>query len=125
MVKQFHLQQTVEQADWLVGDKLFKPGIGIRGLYSLAKPGTAYNNSVLGHDPQPAHMRNYVKTDGDNGGVHINAGILNHAFYLTAMKLGGHSWERAGRVWYETMRPRRSSATLLASQTRTQCGHSV
>jgi Zn-dependent metalloprotease len=102
MVKQYHLKQTVAQADWLVGDRL----IAFKGkaLFSLAKPGTAYDNPLLGKDPQPAHMRNYVKTNADNGGVHINTGILNHAFYLAATKLGGYSWQHAGRVWYETMR---------------------
>jgi Zn-dependent metalloprotease len=40
---------------------------------------------------------------GDNGGVHINSGIPNHAFYLAAKALGGYSWERAGKVWYRTM----------------------
>jgi Zn-dependent metalloprotease len=50
------------------------------------------------------YMRKYVKTDADNGGVHINTGILNHAFYLAATKLGAYSWEHVGRVWYETMR---------------------
>jgi Zn-dependent metalloprotease len=35
--------------------------------------------------------------------VHINSGIPNHAFYLTAMALGGPSWEVAGRIWYRTM----------------------
>src|SRR5262249_41529935 len=104
MVKQFHLGQTVEKADWLIGDKLLGPKFNGQALYSLAKPGSAHDDSVLGKDRQPAHMRKYVKTEADNGGVHINMGIPNHAFYLTAIKLGGHSWERAGRIWYETMR---------------------
>jgi Zn-dependent metalloprotease len=67
-------------------------------------PGTAYDDPVLGKDPQPAHMSNYVRTFADNGGVHINSGIPNHAFYLTAMQMGGYAWEKAGRIWYETLR---------------------
>ena len=39
----------------------------------------------------------------DNGGVHINSGIPNHAFYLAATALGGYAWETAGRVWYVTL----------------------
>ena len=74
-----------------------------RALRSLAAPGTAYDDDVLGRDPQPAHMDGYVVTRDDNGGVHINSGIPNHAFYLTAMALGGHAWERAGRIWYRTL----------------------
>jgi Zn-dependent metalloprotease len=41
-------------------------------------------------------MKDYVDTDYDNGGVHINSGIPNHAFYLTAMEIGrvfiGEEW---------------------------------
>ena len=53
--------------------------------------------------------------DNDNGGVHINSGIPNHAFYLAATALGGYAWETAGRVWYVTLtdrlHPTRSSPT--------------
>jgi Zn-dependent metalloprotease len=58
---------------------------------------------VLGRDPQPAHMRDYVHTAADNGGVHINSGIPNKAFHLVATTLGGSAWERAGRIWYLTL----------------------
>ena len=68
-------------------------------------PGTAYDDPVLGKDPQPAHMRDYVETTDDNGGVHINSGIPNHAFYLAATALGGHAWEVAGRIWYDALHP--------------------
>jgi Zn-dependent metalloprotease len=97
------LKQTTERADWLIGDRLLRSSLKGKALFSLAKPGNAYDDPVLGRDRQPAHMRKYVKTDAD-GGVYVNTGILNHAFYLMAMTLGGHSWERAGRVWYDTMR---------------------
>jgi Zn-dependent metalloprotease len=72
-------------------------------LRSMKAPGTAYDDDVLGKDPQPATMAGYVKTDDDNGGVHINSGIPNHAFYLAAVAIGGHAWERAGLVWYKTV----------------------
>jgi Zn-dependent metalloprotease len=41
--------------------------------------------------------------DNDHGGVHINSGIPNRAFYLTAAALGGHAWERAGQIWYRAL----------------------
>jgi Zn-dependent metalloprotease len=69
----------------------------------MKAPGTAYDDDVLGRDPQPAHMRDYVATSEDNGGVHINSGIPNKAFDLVATALGGHAWERAGRIWYLTV----------------------
>ncbi|HVW33912.1 MAG TPA: M4 family metallopeptidase, partial [Acidimicrobiia bacterium] len=39
----------------------------------------------------------------DNGGVHINSGIPNRAFYLAATAIGGPAWESAGRIWYVTL----------------------
>ena len=72
-------------------------------LRSMKDPGTAYDDPVLGKDPQPRHMRDFVHTINDLGGVHINCSIPNHAFYLVATGLGGFAWERAGRIWYETV----------------------
>jgi hypothetical protein len=45
-------------------------------------------------------MRDYVATEDDNGGVHINSGIPNRAFCLAAIGLGGPAWVKAGKVWY-------------------------
>jgi Zn-dependent metalloprotease len=100
LVKQYALRQTVVEADWLEGSSILAPGIKGRALHSLAAPGTAYDDPLLGRDPQPAHMNGYVHTKDDNGGVHINSGIPGHAFYQTAIALGGYAWERAGRIWY-------------------------
>lgn len=108
LVKQHLLHQTADVADWLIGEGLFVPGAvdGV-ALRSLRAPGTAYGfpnpDPVLGSDPQPAHMRDYVRTFSDNRGVHINSGIPNHAFYLLATKLGGYAWEGAGLIWYRTL----------------------
>ena len=70
----------------------------------MKAPGTAYNDPVLGKDPQPAHMRDYQHVNYDNGGVHINSGIPNHAFYRVAKEIGGSAWEKAGRIWYVALR---------------------
>jgi Zn-dependent metalloprotease len=51
-------------------------------------------------------MKNYVNTTPDNGGVHINSGIPNRAFYLTAVDLGGYAWEKAGEIWYVALTER-------------------
>jgi Zn-dependent metalloprotease len=48
-------------------------------------------------------MDDYVDTADDNGGVHLNSGIPNRAFFLVADALGGHAWERAGRIWYDAL----------------------
>jgi Zn-dependent metalloprotease len=108
LVKQWAMQQTADQADWLIGSEIFTPGIEADALRSMKAPGHAYDNEMFGRDPQPDHMDRYVELpdtdEGDNGGVHINSGIPNHAFYLAAVAMGGHAWERAGRIWYESLR---------------------
>ena len=78
----------------------------------MKAPGTAFDDPVLGRDEQPATMAGYVHTTMDNGGVHTNSGIPNHAFYVAAMAFGGYAWEKAGRIWYETLRDRRLEADV-------------
>ncbi|MFF8030830.1 MULTISPECIES: M4 family metallopeptidase [unclassified Streptomyces] len=103
LIKQYSLGQTASEADWLIGAGLLAPRVTGKALRSMKEPGTAYDDDVLGKDPQPATMDDYVRTGRDNGGVHINSGIPNHAFYLAATTLGGHAWERAGQVWYDVL----------------------
>lgn len=107
LIKQFAKGQTAEQADWLVGAGLFAPGINGQALRSMRDPGSAFDDNLLGKDPQPKHMDQFVRTFEDNGGVHINSGIPNHAFYQVATRIGGHAWEKAGRIWYDALRDAR------------------
>ena len=103
LVKQYQRGQTADAADWIIGEGLFTANINGVGIRSMKAPGTAYNDPVLGKDPQPAHMRDYKTTFEDNGGVHINSGIVNHAFYVTALEIGGFAWEKAGQIWYKAL----------------------
>jgi Zn-dependent metalloprotease len=103
LVKQYKLEQTATQADWIIGEGLFTSNVNGVGIRSMKAPGTAYDDPVLGKDPQPANMKDYVNTSQDNGGVHINSGIVNHAFYLMAVEIGGNAWEKAGQIWYKTL----------------------
>jgi len=104
LIKQYQNKETAKQADWLIGEGLFTAKVQGTALRSMKAPGTAYDDPVLGKDPQPAHMDDYVRTNSDNGGVHINSGIPNRAFYLAATTLGGNAWDKAGPIWYETLR---------------------
>jgi Zn-dependent metalloprotease len=126
LVKQYHLGQTADQADWLIGQGMFTDAIHGAALRSMKAPGTAYDDPNLGKDPQPGDMSGYVDTDSDNGGVHINSGIPNRAFYLAATALGGHAWEKAGRVWYDTITSRKvptgADFVLFASMTYATAG---
>jgi Zn-dependent metalloprotease len=103
LVEQYAAEQTVAEASWLIGAGLFTSAVQGRALRSMKAPGTAYDDDVLGTDPQPATMAGYVTTADDNGGVHTNSGIPNHAFYLVAAALGGYAWEHAGWIWYDTL----------------------
>jgi Zn-dependent metalloprotease len=103
LVKQFNLKQSADKADWLIGAGLLAKGIHGVALRSMKAPGTAYDDPKLGKDPQPADMAHYLHTNQDNGGVHINSGIPNRAFYLVASSLGGNAWERPGQIWYDTI----------------------
>ena len=102
-LKQWLLAQGVDEADWLIGAGLFMPGVAARGLRDMANPGTAYDDPRLGKDPQGASMDEYVDTNDDNGGVHLNSGIPNRAFHLAATAIGGRSWEGAGAIWYAAL----------------------
>jgi Zn-dependent metalloprotease len=122
LVKQYALKQTAEKADWLIGADVVGPALR-PALRSMKAPGTANQ-----YDKQPASMDAYVDTAADNGGVHVNSGIPNHAFYVTATTLGGKAWERAGRIWYDALRDDRikptsgfkafARATVRQAQTR-------
>ncbi|MDN4862806.1 M4 family metallopeptidase [Priestia megaterium] len=99
-IKQYHLQQTAEDADWLIGADIMGPTLKGQALRSMKAPGTAYDNKLMGKDPQPDHMRNYFHGERDNNGVHINSGIPNKAFYLVAKEI---ETDKAALIWYHAM----------------------
>lgn len=106
MVKQWVKNQKVDESDWIIGEGLLTDKVKGVGIRSMKAPGTAYNDPVLGKDPQPAHVKDMYKGTADNGGVHINSGVPNYAFYLAAMEIGGYAWEKAGKIWYIALRDR-------------------
>ena len=103
LVEQYSMAQNVDEASWLIGVGLFTDEVEGNALRSMKAPGTAYDDEVLGTDPQPASMNDYIDTADDNGGVHLNSGIPNRAFYLAAAAIGGDAWAGAGHVWYDTL----------------------
>ena len=71
----------IGQADYLLGEDTFRsPGGGVNGTRSLVNP-AAYG--------YPDHYSIRFTGPEDNGGVHINSSIVNHAFYL-AIEGGRH-----------------------------------
>ena len=104
LVRQWKKKQDVAEVDWTVGSDILVQASTRRALRDMAAPGTAYRDDpFLGDDPQPAHWDDRYRGDADNGGVHINSGIPNHAFYRASVELGGNAWERLGDVWYQAL----------------------
>lgn len=102
LFKQRVKNQTVEESNWLIGEDVV---IGPDALRSM-RHGKAYSNhSVLGDDPQPESMDEYVELslNNDEGGVHLYSKIPNMAFHSVSMALGGYAWDKAGQIWYHTL----------------------
>jgi Zn-dependent metalloprotease len=108
-VESWHEGVNAKNYHWLIGKGLWVPAPAgskavRRALRDMLNPGTAYNDPRLGKDPQPAHMDQYWKGSGDNGGVHINSGILNRMYALFARSIEGETWEetigKADRIFY-------------------------
>ncbi len=103
LVEQYAKQQSTAEASWLIGEGLFTDQVQGSALRSMKAPGTAYDDDILGKDPQPDSMDSYIRTSADNGGVHLNSGIPNRAFCLVAIALGGNAWDAPAQIWYETL----------------------
>jgi Zn-dependent metalloprotease len=103
LVKQWKKKQTAAKADWLIGPDIMGPGTQAKSLRTFKDAKAYENDPTLGTDPQPKHLSGKYTGGADSGGVHINSGIPNHAFYLVATALGGNAWVKAGDIWYRTM----------------------
>lgn len=87
--------------NWRIGEELFvEPGSALR---DMKNPGTAYDNRLLGSDPQVGHMRDFVETYQDHGGVHLNSGIPNKAFTVFAESVTGPMHDVPLKVWRATL----------------------
>ncbi|HEY9671901.1 MAG TPA: M4 family metallopeptidase [Waterburya sp.] len=108
LIKQKRLGQTAKTADWTVvpGAIAWLKGEDIPNskdkspLRSLKAPETAYSDPISGKDPQPSHISKLYTGEKDFGGVHINSGIPNKAFYETAIRIGS---DKAGKIWCEAL----------------------
>lgn len=114
-------QQWVSQdtSDWRIGNEILLDGVS--AVRDMLNPGQAYDNDVLGRDPQPGHMDDYRKMRGDNGGVHINSGIPNRAFALLCQITGEPSWGRPLAMWrraLDDLNPRSTFAELALATWR-------
>lgn len=103
LVSQWRRNETAGRTAWTVGAEIMGPAVKARGLRTFKARKAFQDDPLLGTDPQPKHMEGFYRGDKDRGGVHINSGIPNHAFYRTAREIGGRAWERAGQIWYRAL----------------------
>lgn len=121
LIEQRMRKEDAGTANWLIGDEVMAEDLFGEALRSMAHPGTAYDNPLMGKDPQPAHMSKYFPGPEDNFGVHINSGIPNRAFYLVASEIGT---AHAGQIWYaglQNLWPTakfEDAATVISAQAR-------
>ncbi|HHJ49494.1 MAG TPA: metalloprotease, partial [Phaeodactylibacter sp.] len=94
----------IDPANWLLGEDVVNTAIFTSGaLRDMSNP---HNGGSGPNDPgwQPAHMSEYqnlpVNAQNDNGGVHVNSGIPNKAFYLFATSVGN---SKAEQVYYRAL----------------------
>jgi Zn-dependent metalloprotease len=114
LVRQWKNGETALQASWVIGAEVMVLKPTRRGIRDMEKPGTAFvNDPDIGTDPQPAHMSRLYTGPSDRGGVHINSGIPNRAFVLTAKALQGNAWDVAGRIWFDTLLQLTTSSQFL------------
>ncbi|MBN1144160.1 MAG: M4 family metallopeptidase [Bacteroidales bacterium] len=83
----------VDRTDWQIGEDVTRPGYAPSGAArDLSNP----HNMGDSTKPywQPAHMTEIFLGTRDNGGVHINSGIINYAYYLYATSIGKNKAEQ-------------------------------
>jgi Zn-dependent metalloprotease len=97
MFRQWQANQNVNQADWLIGKEIMGPGASARGFTCLRDMANPAAKHCLA--PQPTKFSQYY----DGMDPHESSGIPNLAFYKAAMAIGGKSWEKAGKIWYQAL----------------------
>ena len=90
----------IDRTNWTLGeDVVVRTAFPSGALRSMSNP-NQNGSSVRGY--QPRTMAQYINTTQDNGGVHINSGIPNYAFYLFATS-NAVGREKAEKVYYRTL----------------------
>lgn len=91
----------IDRDDWLIGEDVVRTSAFPSGaLRSLSDPHNGAAQGDFARGWQPRHYNERYTGPEDNGGVHINSGIPNHAYYLFAQQVGK---EVAERVFYRAL----------------------
>jgi len=87
-------------ADWNIGEIAV---LGDGALRSFTSTPARPDDSPMGPDDEPRTMSEFYEGSADNGGVHINSGIMNHAFYHVCRLIGGRTWETPLQIWFHVL----------------------
>ncbi len=107
---------------WKIGEECWTPATSGDALRYMDNPHLASNSGYTADDDPDHYTERYTGT-GDNGGVHINSGIPNNAFYLMAMggthHIGGTMSasigpDKAAAIWYRALRDFMTTSTNFA-----------
>ncbi len=89
----------IERKNWTLGETVVKRSAYRSGaLRNMADPHNGVSQGQRGW--QPKHYSERYLGDLDRGGVHINSGIINHAYYLFATEVG---IDKAEKVFYRVL----------------------
>lgn len=102
-IKQHYLKQNEMTANWLIGETCLMGRFTGKAIRSMKSP----SDATVVMMPQPDNMKKIFKGASDNYGVHINSGIPNYAFYLTAMGIGT---QNAAVLWFEALKLLKSTS---------------
>ncbi len=94
-----------DREDWYVGEDVVKPAYFPNGI-PMRDMSNPHNQSATGSaNWLPAHMSEFqtMALEDDNGGVHINVGIINKATYLIGEALGKNKLEQ---IYYRVLSAR-------------------
>ncbi len=93
----------VDTTNWEIGESIYTPRIEGDAIRSLADPG------LYG---QPRTWAEYLRlpptSAGDNGGVHVNTGIISHVAYRASITIGR---EKLGHIFYRTLTTKLTSGS--------------
>ncbi len=91
----------IDREDWQIGEEVANPSVFPTGtMRDMANPNNGGNSNNFFW--QPAHYNERFTGSADNGGVHINSGIPNHAYYLFATS-NGIGKDKAEQIFYKAL----------------------
>jgi Zn-dependent metalloprotease len=122
MVELYARGGTITADTWKIGEQAYTPNTAGDALRYMNNPHLAGNGGYTTDDDPDHYAERYTGT-ADSGGVHINSGIANHAFYLavvggthhkSGVAVTGIGADAAAKIWYRSLTTYMTSGTNFA-----------